>query len=309
MRPTRDHLWAQLALLLLLAAGCYPLRESPVVVDPSEAGRPPDGAGAMPDGGSAPVDGPPQPQPDAVADRPSDPFPDPVPVSDAAMPDRAPDSPPDTPAGGAGASRCPATFAICDGFEKPTLDSAVFGGFSTPGASAFSIDDTRSYRGARSLRLHVEAMTTEPVGVGSGPLSDMALPNPVYVRFFLFLPEDVPRYDSSFVTIDDPQGLWAGWTDHDVTLSGLVTDERAVPGVVAHGRWVCMLVKARTGSDSELSLFVDGSATPVATTSLTMAPVFHRVMFAIDPDGNQTRPVDLWIDEVLVSGTPVGCDD
>jgi hypothetical protein len=320
LRRFLSILWPLLRLALA-PAGCAELRLDPVpgVSDGAASasdGSSPDGVGGGVDrggGGAAGVDaggaeaaggpvGPGDAAPAADAG-----------VPDAAASDRPTDRPVDSgPAGPmiGGPSRCPDRAYICDGFETGGLDPSLWYGFAEPGA-AYAPDATRAARGRQAMRLHVDAMSTEPVGFGSGPLADRPLPNPVWVRFFVFMPDDVPRFDGAFVTLDNDRSEEIGvdWWDRGMKLSGRVTRMPEVMGVPAHGRWVCLLVKQQTAGGSELSVFVDGSQTPTLTSPMDGAPIFHRVLFAISPDGTHTRPLDLWIDEVLVSATPVGCQD
>jgi hypothetical protein len=311
----RRFLLFLMPLLALPPIGCADLRLDPVATagDGSAGGgdmvtRPaagPDAAGR--DGGAGSPDateaGMTPPMPPGMP-----PPPDAGPSPDAAAPDRAPDR----PAGSTGPapSRCPPGAYICDGFEKAEIDPAQWYGFAEAGA-AYSIDRTHAARGAQALRLHVNAMSTEPVGITSGPLAERPLPNPIWVRFFVFLPDDVPPFDGAFVTLDNPrkEAVWVDWWDGGMKLSGRVERVAEVAGVPAHGRWVCIVVKQQTAGGNELSVFLDGSNTPTLTSPLDGSPVFQRLMFAISPDGTHPRPLDLWIDEVLVSPSPVSCED
>jgi hypothetical protein len=264
---------ALLLPLLPAALACAPLRFDPVTSDGSPP-PPADGALLAPDGGAPPAD-----------------------VGAA-------DTPPDL----GGGPRCPADVVVCDGFEAADLNPAVWSPFAQAGA-ALTIDATRAARGNRSVRLHVDARSTEPAGLHTGPISAAGLPNPVYVRFFLFMPEPVASFGGAFVALDNDanQGVSADWNATRVTLEG-ASDDPEIAGP-PHGRWTCMLVEARTGSPGELSLFIDGASTPALSSPLGSPIVLQRVMFAISPDGSATQPVDLWIDEVLVSRNPIGCDD
>jgi hypothetical protein len=264
---------ALLLPLLLAALACAPLRFDPVTSDGSPP-PPADGALLEPDGGA--------------------------PAAEVGAPDTLPDL--------GGNPRCPADVVVCDGFEAPALDPAVWSGFAQAGA-AVTIDATRAARGTRSVRLHVEARSTEPAGLHTGPISAAGLPDPVYVRFFLFMPEPVSSFGGAFVALDNDanQGVSADWDATRLTLEG-ARDDPEIAGP-PHGRWACMIVKAQTGSPSELSLFIDGASAPALSSPLGGAIVLQRVMFAISPDGSAAQPVDLWIDEVLVSRNAVGCDD
>jgi hypothetical protein len=267
----------------LAALACAPLRFDPVTSDgPTADGTLPEpDASVTAEGGAGPA-----PAPDAPVAGP------------------LPDAPPDP----SGPTRCPGDAVVCDGFEAPGLDSAIWNPFAEPGAT-LTIDSTRAARGIRSVHLHVDPRSTEPVGLHTGPISAAGLPDPVYVRFFLFMPEAIQPFGGAFVSLDNDanQGISVDWDATRVTLEGVSRDP-AVAGP-PHGRWVCMRVKAQTGSTSELSLFIDGATTPALSSPLAGPILLQRVMFAISPDGAATGPTDLWIDEVLVSRNPVGCDD
>ncbi len=197
---------------------------------------------------------------------------------------------------------------VCDGFERSELGFDVWNSFGENGAR-FSLDSSRAARGSRSVRLHLDPRTTEPVGLHTGPIDSNPLPDPVWVRFYLFVPEATPHFSGAFVTFDNDnrEFLSVDWDDRSLTLDGA----RNAPTAAGppRGRWVCMLVKAQTAGGGELSLYIDGAPTPTLTSTLAAHPILHRLMFAISPDGTQPAPVDLFIDEVLMSRTPIGCED
>jgi hypothetical protein len=219
----------------------------------------------------------------------------------------------DAPVDAAPPSKCPPGALLCDGFDKPALDSSLWTPF-TNGTSSWAIDPAKAARGTRSLRLHVAAGTMDAVGLAWNPNPASPMPNPTYVRFFLFLPQPTPHFVGAFVTLDNPQnqGVSVEWSDSVVSLESLgdlLASSTFGTGIFEPGRWVCVVMKVQTGPASELSLFVDGKSTPELTSELTGAPLFQRLMFAISPDGGQTQAADFWIDEVVLSQSPVGCAD
>jgi hypothetical protein len=137
------------------------------------------------------------------------------------------------------------------------------------------------------------------------------LSNPVYVRFFLFRPEEAGP--GGFLSIDNhlDQAVDVDWQASVTSLegNGILASATFGTGILPSGRWICVLTKLQTGGGGELSLFVDGKPTPELTSGLLTAPTFERVMFAISADGNQAGPINFWIDEVVVSPMPVSCAD
>jgi hypothetical protein len=297
-----------LTLVMVAAASfaCTPLRERPLATQdaaPPAADVPDSGPGASRDAsttGSTPDTRPPdRPPPDTALPRPDTALP---------RPDTGVDRPASPADAGAAASRCPASSVVCDGFERAQLGFDVWTSFGENG-SQFSIVSGLAARGERSVRLHLDPGSPEPVGVHTGPIDTDPLPDPVWVRFFQFMPESTPRFSHVFLGLDNDEGqsVTVDWDDRNMILQGTRDTPMAPPP--PRGRWVCMLVKAQTGGAGELSLYLDGASTPTLTSPIDTHPILHRVLLAISPDGRQTQPVDIYIDEVLVSRTPIGCAD
>jgi hypothetical protein len=197
---------------------------------------------------------------------------------------------------------------VCDGFERPTLDTTLWGPFSDPGATV-TIDSTRSARGGRSVHLHTDAGYGDAVGFGCG--GDFScVSNPAYLRVFVWVPSGL-RFSAARISLDNAnfQSVDVSWNGPSMALDGVIADttqDHAFPG---HDRWVCLLLKVDTTAPGEFSVFADGQSTPLLTTRLTAAPKFKRMMFVIDPDGSEQQATDIWFDEVVMSATPIGCSD
>ena len=301
------RVFAIVAMLVVGPFGCADLRSDTPVIGDGAADLAVDGRADAADA-SAAADGPVADGPVADAGTGMDGAGVPADVGLDSTDGQA--SPPDGPGNGNPPSRCPAGASLCDGFEQTGLDTGVWNPFSDPG-STITIDTSRAVRGNRSLRLHIEPGFSQAVGLHSGGEA-ARVTDPAYVRFFVYVPAPDPAFGGARVTVDDnvSQSVSAEWTSSQLSLDGMPAGQGAAQtSFPAHGRWVCLVLQVASGAPGAASLSVDGQSPPALATVLQTAPPFKRLMFVLDPDGSQSQPVDMWIDEVLVSRTPVGCDD
>jgi hypothetical protein len=212
------------------------------------------------------------------------------------------------------ASRCPTDVALCEGFEgemRSEWNQEMIGAGST------SIDDTRAFRGASSLRLHTDPVPLdqrsrqaiyEEASESQGATSH-------WLRGFFFLPatpnntlspligfgERVAPFDG--VALDLAEGEWV------VRTPTLVDVPSHVP--FAPNRWTCVELHVEEAADGLVEVRIDGellsdlvvrqdtrAATPLVSISLQL-----NAIGSPEPEA----AIDLWIDEVIVDHASIGC--
>jgi hypothetical protein len=221
------------------------------------------------------------------------------------------DQPVDLPQAG-GASTCPAGAILCEGFEAAQLDTGRWSPFADDGSEVVR-DGTRYARGAGSLRLHGSPGRKGELGFGT----NLAIPDPAYVRYYIFTGAGTSQHGGGLMTMDDggaPQkGVDVGWEDTTVDLEGdVVASQPSRALALPHEQWHCLVVKVQMGSPGEMTVTLDGAPSPILSTSITTPVTLRRLMFSQSYDLTSTPgalPFDAWVDEVAVSGTPLHCTD
>jgi hypothetical protein len=236
------------------------------------------------------------------------------PGMDAAVLDAS--SPPDAPVGADAApepSLCPGSYPLCDGFEGPGIQDALWGlPYVEPPSlqgTLLTIDPSMHRRGRSSMRVHLPA--------GKKGVASMHTPvgafKDFYARIFLFM-HAAPRGGGLFA-IDDPQAVEIEWDQGGVELGDLPPDllQRPLPPrpLLPKDRWVCLLMVIKTtSSGGTAQLFIDDDRNAALTLSLTRKPMIMRAQMVFDIDVPLAGPpFDMWVDELLVSDTPIGCSN
>jgi hypothetical protein len=216
-----------------------------------------------------------------------------------------------------GDSLCAAANAIfCDGFENGSGAWAP-----TTASGSIAIDSSKAYRGTHSLHAQTEAVTdTSQPKIGAG-YTHLFVPTPsfpVFVRMFVYMPSPVAPSVGAFVNVlqaippyagvqlnERPPGGYIGGTGYN----GLDTDWSASSDLLPTDSWSCVEIEidgppADTVHvylwDTELAAMREGLPASVPPLGLLNVGLAY---FA----ANAQPASDLWIDEVAVAGTRIGC--
>jgi hypothetical protein len=227
-------------------------------------------------------------------------------ASDLAAPDLMP--PP---------SVCPAGVAFCDGFETATLASH-WDTNNIQGAT-YSVDTARSYRGARSLKLHHDAVA--PMAVAQAALGEsQSFPtSDFFVRVFVYDPSPAVGVNEALLFAMQsatPYGQIS--LEIDDQLDVITFNNVASPTVYTASqtafpldRWVCLeweVIATSSGSDR---LWLDGNEVTAlhVTQNLSATPPIDAMQFGISvyKPAAAVPAHDIWYDEVIVDGARVGC--
>ncbi|HEY2734929.1 MAG TPA: hypothetical protein VGI70_13130, partial [Polyangiales bacterium] len=236
-----------------------------------------------------------------------------------------------------GASRCGASFLLCDDFESGQLDPTIWHTkFSAP-----SFDATRAARGQKSL--HFSTTATGASGIETSKIFPIAT---YYGRLFVYfaaLPTS-PQWAHWTVVGANPTDASAikgeirvgGQFDGTIDRYGVGTDggptgdwtnldadPNGKPSAVPEGRWICLEWMHST-ENNETRLFVDGVEHPSLHTNADVKhggnssvkyelPDFGSVWFGFwnYDQGKSVVPnkFDVWIDEVALDDVRIGCQN
>jgi hypothetical protein len=213
-------------------------------------------------------------------------------------------------AGFFGAARCPTGVVLCEDFEAPQIDTARWNTFLTQGTA--TIDTTHVARGTRALRLSGASATS--VDLSLDHVENAALPDPVYVRAFVYAPA-LPAMATEVMLSMNVAGGSSGVLVEANYQGRLELDGWGVSGATAVSaaaaptiRWACVewMVTQNPGA---MTLWVDDVELPdLQAVPWSLPPSFEIVSLRLGYDVTVPAALDLWIDEVIVDGARIGCE-
>jgi hypothetical protein len=217
---------------------------------------------------------------------------------------------------GNGSTSCADAGAVfCDDFEEG-LDNTNWPTAVMQNGSV-AVDTSKPYRGARSL--HAVAF---PVADDAAPgdvigtlVHPVVLPQTVYIRTFVFFSAINPADSESFVLARQNHPNFLGI---EVEVQGPnwgITDWTPNPSVNDHNgpaadamRWHCVEWMVTQGGSGATDVWLDGQElTALHLTNLMVADLEQievGLNFYYPPPQGQ---YELWVDDVYVDTSPVGC--
>jgi hypothetical protein len=212
-----------------------------------------------------------------------------------------------------GASRCPGGFLLCDGFESGlgqwTLDTT---------GGAVTVDAAQVARGAHAALFHGDGLAagnSHQVVIATARVSYGAA-QPLFIRAFVFLPsgrpasginllnhqQSVAPYGGATVGIDDAQNLifidYANGNVYQQSSTALTT-----------GAWRCLEWElSGDGANGASHVWLDDA--PVADLAIESglvvgpAPPFGDIQLGLIAGAPAQ---DLWLDEIAIDTTRIGC--
>jgi hypothetical protein len=213
-----------------------------------------------------------------------------------------------------GAPVCLASYHICDGFE-----SGISASWTTT-AAGISLDTTVAHRGSASVHAHVDAIA---VGVNDyATIFDtqvLGLGEPmVYVRAYVMvsaLPATNNRMELISATRSSSGGDYLFL--HDIELAVYSQYSTAIMkngSPPATNTWLCMLWTVGRSTAATGTIALAGDPPPASVTTQTDgSPPINDLAFGIGYSGtnvNTAQPaMDVWIDDIIESPSPVTCAD
>jgi hypothetical protein len=213
---------------------------------------------------------------------------------------------------------CPGTFVLCDGFENG-LDTAVWTMESTNDANqSISVvtDPTHAHSGTHSLHVHVAALTTS-VYVQPELHTTKGFPSSG-ARYFRawYLLSSYPGVGAQMTTPFGTSGVGGfGFDSNGFLNAGVVNtgtpNDYNYPSTTSlpTNTWTCieLMTNPSAGSLGQQQVYVD-STTPVTALSGTAdMGTLTMLYLGLEYGGPSSSPVDLWIDDLAVDSTYVGC--
>jgi hypothetical protein len=218
--------------------------------------------------------------------------------------------------GAAGGSTCPPIYELCDGFEAGSF-AAVW----APGPNV-TLDSTIAHRGTTSVHVHSPA-----IGIGVDgyfelrQTATLALGDPIiYVRAWVRL-GSMPLNNMGLLAVeqmgtpDNEDALTLRPNDLAVysQFSNVSMGNNTMPPL---NTWFCVLwtVTRSTGTTGSIVLGGDPPAIPLPSVQTDDATSPIAIMdFGVAFSGSVVKvaqpALDLWVDDVIVNGSPLTCAD
>lgn len=214
-------------------------------------------------------------------------------------------------------SKCATSKALlCDGFEMAALDPE----WSITGMNGtVAVDQTRFYRGGRSLYLHTGQV---PDGGSAQATVEETRTFPqngatLYLRAWIYVQSPYPAeaFDQ-FVNFVDAAfaGIAYVWFNGLPLLNAYTTPNVFKVGTqpaIPLDRWFCLQMSVpQTGATGTVHLSIDGvdsDATSAGVATPSMVGVHLGLQF--NGGGAGFGPADVWVDEVIVDTSAISCND
>ncbi len=221
---------------------------------------------------------------------------------------------------GGNPSLCGGGFLFCDGFESGIDASTWQVGTTMEGHVA--VDSTYVYRGAKALHASLDAFQG---GLAYGPSAqllhhDMSWPGHIFVRAFVYAPQPLPANFTTLFTVGqyggNPVGLqlnvapgaaeaWAETIFADGQNDGTWLDSTTM----ASAQWACVEIEVDSGA-GKVKVSVNGTVLAMLNHPIGMVmPALQQLaigLYIFNPPASQGA-TEIWVDEVAVDGSAIGC--
>ncbi len=245
-----------------------------------------------------------------------------TPTDDAAPPSVDAGAPAPDAAAFYGSARCGSSGALlCDSFEGNAVDTTKWT-LESNAANTISIDTTHHARGAKSVRFHMQGTGTYQYAWLGDTKVFPQLKDHVFGRIF-YMVQKLPTKNMHWTTIEASGGPLPGKTygakmryggEYDNFIANYTTTqgvESAVRSTTAFpiARWACFEWEYDR-ANSVVRFWMD--EVPVSDVSVTntswIQPAYDKINLGWQNyQANLAAPMDVWMDEVALDSSRIGC--
>jgi hypothetical protein len=209
---------------------------------------------------------------------------------------------------------------MCDGFEGASIDGRWTQNMLKGG---FSIDTTRAYRGASSLHVHTDQITSSTFDPGATLRTSQNFntltPGTIYVRAFAFLQAPFPSSFNQLLNFATNGGegaalataMGSGHIAINDYAGTPIWNESTTGMTLATGRWLCLQFGLPIGMSGTATVSVDGNHIDTDLVIPTPQPIPDHIYCGLDFSQTVTSQgaADLWLDEIIVDNKPTSCSE
>jgi hypothetical protein len=203
-----------------------------------------------------------------------------------------------------GAFTCPAAL-FCDGFDEVAFKPA----WSVDTSNGTITDaDSCPYRGTRSAHSQLTALSSGVKGHAQITEVDSGTPSEVFIRVFARV-DSADAMANHILTVMPPSpstdALFLYYGSGNLAVGGTVATPTATHAFPL-GQWVCVEWQLTTGN--MMHVWLDGADVIDGDDNLAQ---LERVILGLDVEDHSnaiTGTTDLWLDDLVVSTSRVGCN-
>jgi hypothetical protein len=221
---------------------------------------------------------------------------------------------------GDGASDCPGSFLLCDGFESASIDSTRW---ASPDCTAMTSMDigTTAHRGSHSLHVHVSQITDTSYASCTlkTNMTSIFASTPMYFRAWLYPTANAGTAQSIVTALSTANGSASGSMGLDSTGAFRVGVANAAANnyvtsstrTISTNAWTCIELEIDTNYATHpnglLAAWDDtsGTADPQLAGTAELQPLF-AALFGLSLNG-PSAAVDLYLDDIAISNAYVPC--
>jgi hypothetical protein len=205
-------------------------------------------------------------------------------------------------------------FVLCEGFESGAIGAPWTE--STP-SGQLTVDGAHVYRGAHALHVHTNAFAAG--GAAHASLSETKsfaqTGAKIYVRAFVYVPSPAPNADGVLMAAQQEVSPFHGEEVY-LTSSKLRLLDNVPQTYTTHDgadpfpldRWFCVEWAIDT-SGPTTTVSLDGNQEISSTDPNQPQPGLGGLAFGLQYYNQVAQgAVDIWLDELVVDGAPIGCD-
>ncbi len=204
--------------------------------------------------------------------------------------------------------------ALCDGFE--TGPAAFWNAPLSAGAtSSTTTDTTHAFRGTHSLHVTNDAVDAAGELVFATLDETKFLPTSLFVRAYLYVPSGFPTQPGGIFNYEQAaspfQQIVLDLDSQSFTVFDSIdsSSQHATGEVIPYDQWFCVEWSVVEGQKGATSVKVND--TPLAGLDLavnTMAsPAYDQLALGLISTVANTPARELWIDEVIIDSSAIGC--
>jgi hypothetical protein len=185
---------------------------------------------------------------------------------------------------------------------------------------AFTLDSARVHRGLYALHIH-QNQIAPPAGAQLQIVETSAVPQPdFYMRAFVWFPagadptavalfaadQAVSPYHGINLNVTGSPSTLATYNNIPASPVSVTASSPALPT----SRWTCLEWHIRIGAGGFAKAYIDGTeVTALSSSQNTQAsPPLGSIALGLLAPAQAANARDVWLDDIIVDGNPIGCD-
>jgi hypothetical protein len=215
--------------------------------------------------------------------------------------------------GGDGGTACAGSTApLCEDFESGSIDATIWS-MNTMSGGQLSVDGQHAHRGSFALHSHTDFIANESLVVAQITVMQKLFPmlqGGFYTRVFVYLSSPAPAASDALLYAARPSGngdtLGLGPGSDGVELWDIDENKGEFSSTsMPLGTWVCF--EWSLNGDSSRA-WINGNEVSDIDYTGSAKGSYQSLSFGTDLfEPSNQAPTDLWIDDIIVDTSQIGC--